>query len=131
MARNVGIQHLRGLKANIPALLLGEAYFCTDTHEVFIGGSGGNVKVNVPVYTPAGNLFLDSVHIVAGRVTLSSGSATVTLTGAAAFTSATSYFTVISTNTSKRSPYVVQNSGSSFTVNDVSGDVVNFVCIGT
>jgi hypothetical protein len=32
----------RGLKANLPALEIGELAFCTDTKELFIGRSDGN-----------------------------------------------------------------------------------------
>lgn len=46
MARNVGVQLLRGIAANIPTLLAGELYYATDTGALFIGTSGGNVQVN-------------------------------------------------------------------------------------
>ena len=41
--RNVGLQHLRGLKASIPTLLIGEVYFCTDTQELIVGTGTGIV----------------------------------------------------------------------------------------
>jgi len=36
----------RGLKANLPTLEIGEQAYCTDTNELFIGTSSGNVLVN-------------------------------------------------------------------------------------
>lgn len=39
------IQIRRGLKANLPSLDVGEPALCTDTKEVFIGNSGGNVAL--------------------------------------------------------------------------------------
>jgi hypothetical protein len=35
----------RGLKANLPALMQGEFGFCTDTEELFIGGTSGNILI--------------------------------------------------------------------------------------
>ena len=39
------IQFKRGTKANLPALSVGEPGFCTDTKELFIGASDGNVQI--------------------------------------------------------------------------------------
>jgi hypothetical protein len=39
------IQIRRGLKANLPSLDVGEPALCTDTKEVFVGNSGGNVAL--------------------------------------------------------------------------------------
>lgn len=40
------IQFNRGLKANIPALSLGEPAFMTDTNQLYIGGSSSNILIN-------------------------------------------------------------------------------------
>lgn len=40
------IQVRRGLKANLPILAIGEPAFCTDTKELYIGTSTGNVKMS-------------------------------------------------------------------------------------
>lgn len=45
MARNVGVQHLRGVLANIPALLPGELYLATDTGQLYVGSPSGNLPV--------------------------------------------------------------------------------------
>ena len=39
------IQIRRGLKVNLPSLDVGEPALCTDTKEVFVGNSGGNVAL--------------------------------------------------------------------------------------
>ncbi|AEG61691.1 hypothetical protein [Desulforamulus ruminis] len=39
------IQFKRGTKANLPSLSVGEPGFCTDTKELFIGASEGNVQI--------------------------------------------------------------------------------------
>ena len=39
------IQIRRGLKANLPTLDVGEPALCTDTKEVFVGNTGGNVAL--------------------------------------------------------------------------------------
>lgn len=40
MARNVSLQVLRGVEANIPTLSMGEMYFATDTGNLFFGTPG-------------------------------------------------------------------------------------------
>lgn len=45
MSRNVQVQLLRGTLANMPALAVGEPYLTTDTHQFYIGTSGGNALV--------------------------------------------------------------------------------------
>ncbi len=39
------LQFKRGLKASLPALSVGEPGFCTDTKELFVGASGGNIQL--------------------------------------------------------------------------------------
>lgn len=39
------IQIRRGLKINLPSLDVGEPALCTDTKEVFVGNSGGNIAL--------------------------------------------------------------------------------------
>lgn len=130
MGRNVGLQILRGIKVNIPTLLVGELYFCTDTHDQFIGTTSGNLRLTIPTYDATGTL-LGNTHIVMGTVTLSGGgTATVTLAGAAAFTSATSYRCIVADRSAKRVPQVTQISGSSFSLSGSGGDVINYICIG-
>jgi hypothetical protein len=130
MARNVGFQILRGVKANAPVLEAGESYLATDTNEIVIGTTGGNFVLGRPVFNAAGVRQM-TAHIVADRVTLSGGAATVTLVGSAAFTNATSYSTVLCDSTANHSAKITQNSGSSFTIAGTGSDVIEFICIGT
>ena len=44
MANTIKIK--RGLKTNLPTLAVGEQAYCTDTNELFIGTSTGNVLVS-------------------------------------------------------------------------------------
>ena len=39
-------QQYRGAKAKLPTLLEGQLGFCTDTNELYIGGTAGNVLVS-------------------------------------------------------------------------------------
>jgi hypothetical protein len=58
VARNVAVQVLRGVKANMPALADGEFAFAEDTGELFVGFFGGKVMVArmaVPIQDSAGN----------------------------------------------------------------------------
>lgn len=43
MANKIKIR--RGLKVNLPTLSVGEQGLCTDTSEIFIGGSTGNIQL--------------------------------------------------------------------------------------
>lgn len=45
MSRNVSIQVLRGIAANMPALNAGEFYFATDTLKLYVGSASGNLLV--------------------------------------------------------------------------------------
>jgi len=45
MARNVAISLLRGIKANMPPLGIGELYLATDEVQLYVGTSVGNKLV--------------------------------------------------------------------------------------
>jgi hypothetical protein len=72
--------------------------------------------------------------IVTGSATIGGGgTVTITLTGSAVFSSATSYYalcTNMTSNAVNHGNFVTQSSGSSFIINGASGDVVNFYAIG-
>ena len=85
-----------------------------------------------PVYTNTGTAWGSgaNTHMVIGT-TIVTGSLAITLSGAAAFTSSTSY-NVQLTNTQNNTTYVTQTSGTSFTIN-VQGpgnQTVNYTAIG-
>ena len=89
------------------------------------------------VYDVDGNPLV-TPHIVTGMTaaTVSAQAAIpVTLSGAAAFTSATSYVCTVSVNLSawSASALVIYSSGSSFTINynGPMGGKVGFICIGS
>ena len=129
MARNVGVQHLRGVKANAPTLEAAEFYFATDTNEVLVGTTGGNYLLGTPVFNAAGTRQA-SCHIVKGTVSLVGGTATVTLVGVAAFTSSASYTVVVTDTTNNSAVQVVQNSGTRFTLNGLTTHALNYICVG-
>lgn len=128
----ITVQIKRGLKANAPALAIGESFFCTDTKQWLTGSSGGNViMAPFPVYDATGAL-QSNMRMVVGAIALpSGGSATITLSGNAAFTSASSYQVFVTDSVTKRTLNVVKNSGTSFTISGGgTGDVVSYLCVG-
>lgn len=131
MARNVNIQHLRGVAVNIPSLAVGELYIATDTKEVFVGTGAGNFPLSLRVYNAAGVRQINP-HVVADKATIGAGGTVVVmLSGASAFTSATSYICVSVDITAKnRSPQITQTSGTSITFTGNAGDVIQFICVG-
>jgi len=130
VGRNVGIQILRGVKANAPTLEAGESYFTTDTFEHIIGTAGGNFLLGTPVFNGAGTRQSQS-HIVKDQVTLSGGGTlVVTLSGLAAFTSATSYVVTCADTSANHSVKITQSSGTSFTITGAGGDIINYIAIG-
>lgn len=131
MARNVGQQLIRGLKSNLPALLLAEIAFTTDTKDVYIGTLSGNMRVTIPIFNASGVQQLNA-HIIADKVTIpGTGSITVTFPVSIAFTSATSYVCVASDISAKnRAPKIAQVSGTQIIFTANAGDIVQYYCIG-
>lgn len=85
--------------------------------------------VAAPVYNAAGTR-QNAAHIVQDTVTLVSGTKTVTLSGSAAFTSATSYSCVAVDETAAAAVKVTQTSGTSITFTGTGTDVVRFIAVG-
>jgi hypothetical protein len=129
MARNFILQHLRGILANLPTLSLGELYLAADTTDLYGGVTAGNARLTVPCYSKAG-VQKPGYHIVADQVALVGGTATVALSGAAAFTNATSYFVVASEGTANHPMLVTRVSGTSFTITGTGTDVISFIAAG-
>ena len=69
-------------------------------------------------------------HQVIGTATLSSGTVNVTLTGAAGFLATASYVCSANDTTAIDSVQIVQTSGTAFTLNGTSSDVIQFSCTG-
>jgi hypothetical protein len=101
--------------------------------QVYLFG-GTEVRGAPPVYSVSG--VLQSVHVVTGTVILSGGTATVTLTGAAAFTSNLTYNCVANTGVLGSTPNVAPVgvayvSGTSFVLSSTAPTpAVPFVCFG-
>lgn len=74
----------------------------------------------LPVFSAAG-VQRSSAHVVADQATLVNGSVTVTLAGAAAFTSNATYWAVVQTTNFANTYSVVRNTGGSFTITSSSG----------
>lgn len=86
----------------------------------------------VPASYTASGTQETNVHLVQDSIALASGTATVTLSGSGAFTSATS-FTCNAVRTNGHAFKLVNNSGTSFTITSATltdTDTVRFVCLG-
>lgn len=90
----------------------------------------------VPVYDTTGTL-RPSVHAVTGTFTMpgTNGPSTVTLSGDAAFTSASSYVCTIDDSTTPgANPQIKRTSGTTFTLQTsgvaAQNDTISFVCLG-
>ncbi len=105
----------------------GDIYLVPDSSNrlTFNGNS-----VSAPLYNAAGTI-QQNAHIVQDTVTLSGGTATVTLTGSAVFTNATSYTCIAMDDTGANAVKVTQTSGSSITFTGTGSDVIRYICIGT
>lgn len=102
----------------------------------------GTAAFSVSSTTPVANLHTSPIsylingtqftggHFVTGSATLSTGSATVTLTGSAIYSSSSSYFCFGSNQTAANAVKVTYSSGSSFTITGTGSDVINFICFG-
>ena len=87
--------------------------------------SGGSLIT----YDKSGTV-IAAAHAVQDTVTMVAGTGTVTLTGAAVFTSSTSYTCVGADDTSITAVKVTQTSGTSVTFDSAASDVVRYICIG-
>jgi hypothetical protein len=81
------------------------------------------------VYNSSGTISFPT-HIVADSVVLSGGTATVTLTGAAVFTDATTYQCTANDVTAANAVKVVKNSGTSITFTGTGTDIIAYICVG-
>ncbi|WP_256978173.1 hypothetical protein [Burkholderia sp. HI2500] len=83
----------------------------------------------MPLYSTTG-ASVNAPHMVQGSVALSSGSATVTLSGSAVFSSSSSYTCTANDTTSANAVKVTQGSGTSITFTGTGTDTVQFLCAG-
>ncbi|WP_249192479.1 transporter [Burkholderia cenocepacia] len=102
-------------------------------------GFGTSIAVNgsisatttgaMPLYSTSGT-GVNAPHMVQGSVTLSSGSATATLSGSSAFSSSSSYTCTANDTTAANAVKVSQGSGTSITFAGTGTDTVQFLCVG-
>ncbi|WP_322055617.1 hypothetical protein [Burkholderia cenocepacia] len=84
----------------------------------------------MPLYSTSGT-GVSAPHMVQGTVALSSGSATVTLSGSAVFSSSSTYTCTANDTTAANAVKVSQSSGSSITFTGTGTDSVQFLCAGS
>lgn len=84
----------------------------------------------VPTTYSANGTQQTSAHIVQDTATLAAGTVTVTLTGSAIFTNATSYTCIAEDETAIAATKCLQNSGSSITITGTGTDMVRFILVG-
>lgn len=93
----------------------------------------GNVSATgtgaMPLYSTSG-VGVNAPHMVQGAVALSSGSATVTLSGSAVFSSTSTYTCTANDTTAANAVKVSQSSGTSITFTGTGTDSVQFICTG-
>lgn len=107
------------------------------TNYLQVGGPtkiSGNLTVTgagaMPLYGTTGTA-VSAPHMVQGSVALASGTATVTLSGSAVYTSSSSYTCTANDTTAAAAVKVGQTSGTSITFTGTSTDTVQFMCAGS
>nr|WP_254214914.1 hypothetical protein [Burkholderia multivorans] len=83
----------------------------------------------MPLYGTTGTT-VSAPHMVQGAISLASGAATVTLSGAAAFSSSSSYTCTANDTTAANAVKVSQGSGTAITFAGTGTDSVQFLCAG-
>ncbi|MCA8382524.1 hypothetical protein LGN22_26825 [Burkholderia cenocepacia] len=84
----------------------------------------------MPLYSTIGT-GVNAPHMVQGSVVLAAGTATVTLSGSAVYTSSSSYTCTANDATGANAVKVGQTSGTSITFTGTGTDTVQFVCAGS
>lgn len=102
----------------------------TDGAGVHAANGNNTITPQLSAYNAAGTRTND-VHIVQDTATLVAGTVTVTLSGAAVFTNATSYTCVAEDDSAIATTRVQQTSGTSITFTGTGTDVVRFICVGS
>lgn len=86
-----------------------------------------------PVYNASGAALAATTHVVTGSTSVAgAGGATVTLSGAAAFTSGSSYFVCVSSTASSYTAWVSAQTATTFFLNNPGGttNVINWIAVG-
>lgn len=95
-----------------------------------ISENNGTFTAIMNSYSAAGTKQTGLTHMVQDTATLAAGTVTVTFTGVAVFTNATSYTCVADDDTAIGATRVLQNSGSSVTITGTGTDVIRYICVG-
>lgn len=93
------------------------------------GAISATTTGTMPFYGTTGTA-VNAPHMVQGSVALSAGSATVTLSGSAVYTSSSSYTCTANDTTAANAVKVGQTSGTSITLTGTGTDTVQFMCAG-
>jgi len=93
------------------------------------GAINATTTGTMPLYSTTGT-GVNAPHMVNGSVALSSGTATVTLSGSAVFTSSGSYTCTANDATAANAVKVSNTSGTQFALTGTGTDTVAFMCAG-
>lgn len=150
-AGTIGVQkNSQRATLNVPAIQGGTEAIVAEGKIVATGTSGqfvsevatGTEPINVTSTTPCVNVNANPIcynsagtqqvncHKVKGFVSLAGGTATVTLSGGAVFTSDSTFNTAAVNHTAARAFQVVHNSGSSITFNGTGTDLIGYTMTG-
>ncbi|UTV53239.1 hypothetical protein [Burkholderia arboris] len=99
------------------------------TGRITVPGAIAANSGTMPAYQASGAT-ITNAHAVQGYTSLSSGSATITLAGSAAYTNGSSYTCTAADNSAAAAVYVSQSSGTAFTLTGTGSDLVRFHCTG-
>jgi len=144
-ARRIGFQNNTTGAFTVTVKLTNGAGGSTGTGVVLPQGTANNTSLTLytngttdvwnetagtrPLYTAAG-VVIGNAHTTQGSATLSGGTAVVTFTAGAAFTSASSYICTATDTTNNTAVQVTQSSGTSITLTSTGTHVLNYRCTG-
>lgn len=123
-------------RVRMPAGYTANVFELYDSTNSLRGNITADAKINfdsVPGLFATNGTRLQLGHIIIGSFTLSSGTVTVTLTGAAVFTSGTTFRCTANASSAAVALLVTNGGGSSFTISDGSGSTAytgSYICIG-
>jgi hypothetical protein len=89
-----------------------------------------NLFASTAIYTTAGTQNTNSTHYVQGQTALSGGAATITLSGAAVYTNASTYVCWGSDTTAAAAVRVSLTSGTQFALAGTGTDTIAYSCLG-
>jgi hypothetical protein len=121
VSMNIGTQGGGGINLLSATAVTGNL---TATGNITATGTG-----TMPVYGNTGTAFT-AQHMTVGYQALTGGTATVTFSGAGAFTNATSYLCTATSSSGSGGVMAAPQSGTSLTLSGTGTDVIAYQCIG-